>query len=347
MEKEPLQWHPAFFAGIQIELQEEKNNLIFENEHQLGTKPKEIDVLIIKKDTNIPIKKNIGQIFRKYNIIEYKSPPDYLSIDDFYKVCAYSYFYKSDTDKQNSIPITEITVTFVCKYYPTKLIKHLSKVRSYQIEEKAKGIYYINKGRDISILPMQIIVTSKLDENENLWLRSLTNKLQGRKEANHLLEEYQKHRDNKLYESVMNIIVRANYREFQEVKGMCKALEELMADVIEEREKEAIARGMNLGIAQGIERGIKQGIEQGIERGIEQGIERGIEQGIEQGIERKLIELVCKKMRKGKSPEIIAEELEEGPEIVQKIYETASSLAPDYNFDDVCKVYFRMPCSTM
>ena len=39
------QWHPAFFADIQIELESEKENLIFENEHQLGTKPMEIDAL--------------------------------------------------------------------------------------------------------------------------------------------------------------------------------------------------------------------------------------------------------------------------------------------------------------
>lgn len=67
---EVLQWHPAFYAGIQIELEEEAANLIFENEHQLSKKPLEIDVLIIKKDRNVPIRKNIGRIFRKYNIVE-------------------------------------------------------------------------------------------------------------------------------------------------------------------------------------------------------------------------------------------------------------------------------------
>ena len=40
-EAKMLQWHPAFFAEIQIELQEDAEHLIFENEHQLGTKPKE------------------------------------------------------------------------------------------------------------------------------------------------------------------------------------------------------------------------------------------------------------------------------------------------------------------
>lgn len=84
--EDTLQWHPAFYAGIQIELEGESGNLLFENEHQLGTRPKEIDVLIIKKKKNVPVRKNIGRIFRKHNIIEYKGPQDYISIDDYYKV---------------------------------------------------------------------------------------------------------------------------------------------------------------------------------------------------------------------------------------------------------------------
>ena len=44
-----LQWHPAFYAGIQIELENELDKLIFESEHNLSKKPMRIDVLIIKK----------------------------------------------------------------------------------------------------------------------------------------------------------------------------------------------------------------------------------------------------------------------------------------------------------
>lgn len=32
-ESRPLQWHPAFYAGLQIELKDEADNLSFENEH--------------------------------------------------------------------------------------------------------------------------------------------------------------------------------------------------------------------------------------------------------------------------------------------------------------------------
>ena len=84
-----LPWHSAFYAGIQIELEEEADKLTFENEHQLGTDPMRIDVLIIKKHTEEAIKKNIGRIFRKHNIIEYKSPEQYLSIDAFYNQIRY------------------------------------------------------------------------------------------------------------------------------------------------------------------------------------------------------------------------------------------------------------------
>ena len=71
-----LHWHPAFYAGMQIELQDEADKLTFEEEYLLGKEPLRMDMLLIKKNTKDKIKKNIGQIFRKYNIIEYKSPTD-------------------------------------------------------------------------------------------------------------------------------------------------------------------------------------------------------------------------------------------------------------------------------
>lgn len=59
---EKIQWHPAFYAGIQIEFEKEAEKLSFENEHNLSTKPLQVDVLIIKKHVGETIKKNIGQI---------------------------------------------------------------------------------------------------------------------------------------------------------------------------------------------------------------------------------------------------------------------------------------------
>ena len=284
--KEILQWHPAFYAGIQIELKEDKENLIFENEHQLSTKPMEVDVLVIKKEKDIPVKKNIGRIFRKYNIIEYKSPTDYLSIDDFYKVYGYTCFYKSDTGGVNEIPSDELTITLVSSRYPAKLIRHLIQERDFTVSKQEDGIYYI-KG---DYIPIQILVTSKLSENENLWLKNLTDNMQGTESVQKLIDEYEKHVDNNLYQSVMSIIVQANKEKFQEVTtGMiCEPLKEIlmeqMKDELEEKMEQRLQQGFQKGIQQGIQQGMQQGIQQGMQQGIQQGMQQGMQQGIQQGI---------------------------------------------------------------
>lgn len=232
--EETLQWHPAFYAGLQIELQEEADNLIFENEHQLGTKPFGIDVLIIKKESEKPIQKNLGKVFKKYNIIEYKSPDDYLSIDDFYKVYGYCCFYKAEAHGTDSIQINEMTISLVSRKCPRKLLIHLQMERNYRIKQMENGIYFIEG----DIIPIQIIVTKDLEINENLWLRSLTNHLEKAEDAEKLIEEYTKNKENNLYKSVMNIIVRANREKFEEVKEMCEALEELMKDELDAKKNE-------------------------------------------------------------------------------------------------------------
>jgi len=85
---ERLPWHPAFFEAIQLELDEYSQDLQFIPEYPLTTEPLRIDVVIIKKSRDIPIEKNIASIFRKENIIEYKSPDDYLPLMTFTRFTA-------------------------------------------------------------------------------------------------------------------------------------------------------------------------------------------------------------------------------------------------------------------
>ena len=70
MKNTKLQWHPAFGAALRITLQ---------------------------------VRKTIGRIFRKHNIIEYKSPGASLSVNDFYKVYGYACIYQSNTDRIKGI----------------------------------------------------------------------------------------------------------------------------------------------------------------------------------------------------------------------------------------------------
>ena len=230
MERQLLQWHPAFCAGVQIELEEAGTDLTFIREYQLGRKPKQVDLLVIKKEGTQRIRKNIGRIFRRHNIVEYKSPKDSLSVDDFYKVYGYACFYKSDVKTAESVDMDELTITFACHRYPAKLFRHLREKRKFQIRKVEEGIYYIIG----DYLPIQILLLNRLPEEENLWLRNLTDHLSGEEQAERLVKEYWNHKDNTLYQAVMDIIIRANRKQFEEAKNMCDALRELFAEELKE-----------------------------------------------------------------------------------------------------------------
>lgn len=55
------------------------------------------------------------------------------------------------------------------------------------------------------------------------------------------------------------------------------------------------------------------------------------------GYEQKLIELICKKIKKNLSAREIANILEEDESVVQRIYDTALSFAPDYDIEKIRK----------
>ena len=55
------------------------------------------------------------------------------------------------------------------------------------------------------------------------------------------------------------------------------------------------------------------------------------------GYEQKLIEQICKKIKKNLSAREIANILEEDESVVQRIYDTALSFAPDYDIEKIRK----------
>lgn len=75
----------------------------------------------------------------------------------------------------------------------------------------------------------------------------------------------------------------------------------------------------------------------------ETGREEGLEQGLEQGQLKKLVDMVCRKLRKGKLAEVIAEDLEEDLENILPICESASEYAPDYDSNKVYEKVKALP----
>ena len=66
-----------------------------------------------------------------------------------------------------------------------------------------------------------------------------------------------------------------------------------------------------------------------------EGLAEGRAEGLEEGEKKKTIELVCRKLRKGKEPSEIANELDEDLTIVENICNVASGYAPDYDIDKI------------
>ena len=143
------------------------------------------------------------------------------------------------------------------------------------------GIYYING----LLFPVQILVIRELSKEDNIWLSRLKSGLELDEDIEVLAKEYKGNEGNSLYETAMDLIMRANWEKYQEVRKMCDALRELFADELEERESI----------------------------------------GIEKGGMEKLITLVMRKMEKGQSAVRIAEDLVEPLDAVQELYDMIES----------------------
>jgi hypothetical protein len=208
---EPIKWHPAFFDAIQLELLEYRNSLEFLYEYQLTAEPLRVDTVIIKKPPELRIDKNFARMFREFNLVEYKSPEDYLSVNDFYKVYGYACLYAAF----NGVPITGLTLTFVLTRFPRELLKHLGEVRRYAISETYPGIREVRG----DIVPIQIIESKRLAPEDNLWLKSLSGDLD-LESTRVILQEGSKKGKEVPIRAYLDVILRANSAMIREVLNM-------------------------------------------------------------------------------------------------------------------------------
>jgi len=172
--------------------------------------------------------------------VEYKSPEDYISINDFYKVLGYVCVYQADTRTVLEIVPEELTITLAGDHYPGRLVRHLKKRYGVRVRNVHKGIYYIED----FIFPVQLLVTGQLPKEEYAWLGRLRKGLDLKMDIEPLAREYKNNKNDPLYQAVMDVIVRANQKQYEEGRRMCEALKELFADELAEREEMGIEKGI-------------------------------------------------------------------------------------------------------
>ena len=243
-----IQWHPAFCAAAELELSANRAELDFQREYNLSKKPLQIDLLVVEKLDDVSIQNKIGHIFRRYNVIEYKSPGDGMTIDDFFKTVGYACIYKGLGETVDQIPIDQLTVSLFREGYPEELFRSLEKY-GLKIKKEFDGVYYIEG----LLIPAQIVVTKELESGKHWSLKILSrNALE--EDIRGFVEDAQNltgpgERAN--VDAVLQVSVSANYKLYEKMKRrypeMCEAMRRLMQDEIADEVREA----QRDGVAQG------------------------------------------------------------------------------------------------
>ena len=243
-----IQWHPAFCAAAELELSANRAELDFQREYNLSKKPLQIDLLVVEKLDDVSIQNEIGHIFRRYNVIEYKSPGDGMTIDDFFKTVGYACIYKGLGETVDQIPIDQLTVSLFREGYPEELFRSLEKY-GLKIKKEFDGVYYIEG----LLIPAQIVVTKELESGKHWSLKILSrNALE--EDIRGFVEDAQNltgpgERAN--VDAVLQVSVPAHYKLYEKMKRrypeMCEAMRRLMQDEIADEVREA----QRDGVAQG------------------------------------------------------------------------------------------------
>ena len=236
-----IKWHPGFCSAMELEFSRYKDLLDFNREFPLSKEPLRVDLLMIKKIKDIILDIDIGRLFKTYNIIEYKSPKDGLTIDDYIKTVGYAYLYKGLGAMVDAVPLSELTATIVRDIEPTELFKKIES-EGGSIEEKYPGVFYIT---GVVGIPTQFILTSSLSQDFHTCLRVLSNKASEDdiKRFIEMTSEFKEPIDKENADAVMHVSINANREVYNKIREenpfMCQALRELMKDEIQEEIKAA------------------------------------------------------------------------------------------------------------
>ena len=227
------QYHPPFCAALELELCRDKGHLRYVKEYSLNTKPNQIDLLVVRTDKKTSMQSGLGNIFRTYNLVEYKSPLSGLDVHTYMRSEGYAWLFAAFGDRQ--ISMDEITLTFIRDGKPKKLLRYLQQ-DGFHIEVYEPGIYHIRK---MGHMDMQVVVARELGRRYP-WITKLTDRVEWSdiegmaEEINRLPDEHERMNA----ESVMDFIFQLNYekRWVKEAYGM-GACRDLFKKEFEEKDR--------------------------------------------------------------------------------------------------------------
>ena len=220
-ERGKIYWHGAFYEALQLELHQYKEWLTFDDEYRLSEEALRMDVLVVKKNKEVQIEKNIGRIFKRHNIFEYKSETDNFSLWDYNKVLGYAFMYSSF----EKVPMSDITISIALTIFPRELIRILENERGFSVQKLDNGIHYI----DGDVVPIQILESKNLPAEENLFLRNLRSNLSG-EDMLKTLQLYKERKPLSEKDVFLDRLLKANPGAFEEAMDMSEAVKEIFLE---------------------------------------------------------------------------------------------------------------------
>ena len=238
-----VEYHYGFYGAVRAEYEPTNVKMEYLQEHELGNEPIRMDMLILKHDRT-PLTDPIGSFFKTHNVLEYKSPRDSLSIDDFYKAQGYALIYKGMGKTIDAVPVEELTVSLFRHVYPRELFAKL-KERGFSIDQVHPGVYHVTGAVSV---PAQVVITSRLPKGKYEAFRALAKDVT-KEDMMKLLQLVEADEDPMMVEyirAVLNVSIALNAALFDEIKK-----EGIMTEAINKIFQKEFAKERNEGRQEG------------------------------------------------------------------------------------------------
>ena len=217
-------WHMGFEALLRMETYKYADKVHISTEEEIGVMPPRADFVVLFKDGQVDLGKDIYDIFRKINIIEYKNPRDSLNERVLRKVCGYANLYIGVAEREDERPSNQVTISIFRNKKNPRMFAGMKKKGTLVVSDTA-GIYYVKGYTD---LPFQIVIGSELKGEEYAAYRALTDKADEKdikKVVRAVVKEY--------YRTLINLIAEKN-PQFMDVLKEGKAMRDVLMEIVKE-----------------------------------------------------------------------------------------------------------------
>ena len=154
------EYHGPFISLLEMNTWGQRKALEFIPEHPVTKGPLKTDCLVVKKNPYAVIKKAYAMLWRKFNIIEYKSWKAPLNMHVLAQAHTYANAVLYRGTKLEPVNVENLTVTIFRHSYPRKFFKEC-RTRGWTVEKKYPGVY---KVEGFSCIPTQVVVLRLVDD---------------------------------------------------------------------------------------------------------------------------------------------------------------------------------------